>query len=144
MLDELRGRAAVWEIRSGDHAVCAVEGVEAELHVRLERPGVWSIRMNGLDGEVVERFECPTMEAAVGRATVRTLAGAPERSLKALSILRVGKGPRRSGGAWRVPSQSDADRDYRVDPVARTCDCSDFRYRRTRCKHLRAVEALVG
>ncbi len=41
---------------------------------------------------------------------------------------------------WIVPSQSGAERMYRVDPVKQTCTCPDHSEAGQKCKHLFAVE----
>jgi transposase len=41
---------------------------------------------------------------------------------------------------WLVPSQSGAERIYRVNPTAQTCTCPDHAEAGQKCKHLYAVE----
>lgn len=43
------------------------------------------------------------------------------------------------GGSWRVVSQSNGRRRYRVNPYADTCSCPDHEELGIRCKHLWAV-----
>jgi len=47
-----------------------------------------------------------------------------------------------AGKHWYVPSESSAER-YRVDPVAGICSCPDFELRRTKCKHIWAVQFTI-
>jgi hypothetical protein len=44
------------------------------------------------------------------------------------------------GQTWVVPSQSGAERMYRVDPTAGTCTCPDHAESGFKCKHVYAVE----
>lgn len=48
----------------------------------------------------------------------------------------------RDGGEWLVPSQSVAERAYRVDVAAQTCTCPDHEAG-FKCKHIHAVEIVV-
>jgi transposase len=43
-------------------------------------------------------------------------------------------------GAWLVPSQTAAERIYRVNPAAKTCTCPDHQDAGHKCKHIWAVE----
>ena len=47
------------------------------------------------------------------------------------------------GSTWEVPSQSGFKDYYRVDPVAKTCDCPDYEKREAPCKHIYAVEIVI-
>ena len=46
-------------------------------------------------------------------------------------------------GEWVVPSQSGAEKMYRVNPAAQTCTCPDHVEAGHKCKHLFAVEFVV-
>jgi hypothetical protein len=43
-------------------------------------------------------------------------------------------------GEWVVPSQSGAERLYRVNPTAGTCTCPDHSENGFKCKHVYTVE----
>jgi len=64
----------------------------------------------------------------------------PLRALKAQGLKPV----KISDGLYSVPSGSRAGVAYTVDPVEMTCSCPDFQYRGNRCKHLLAVERILG
>ncbi|MFL5242647.1 MAG: transposase [Gemmataceae bacterium] len=44
---------------------------------------------------------------------------------------------------WLVPSQTGAERIYRVDPEKQTCTCPDHQEAGFKCKHLHAVEYTI-
>jgi len=46
---------------------------------------------------------------------------------------------RQVGATWYVPSQT-TDQEYRADPVAGWCSCTDHGVRKAKCKHLWAIE----
>ncbi len=48
----------------------------------------------------------------------------------------------RDGVFWSVPSQTGHGK-YRVDPVAPSCDCEDFRLTNKPCKHVHAVRFVI-
>jgi hypothetical protein len=67
-----------------------------------------------------------------------------ERQQKALAIAAKSKIAKK-GDFWLVPSQS-GNGQYKVnatDPDWPTCTCPDFEIRRSRCKHIYAVEIVV-
>jgi transposase len=67
-----------------------------------------------------------------------------EREQKALLIAAKSKLVKK-GDVWIVPSQSGDDK-YKVnntDPDWPTCTCMDFELRRSRCKHIYAVEYTI-
>lgn len=45
-----------------------------------------------------------------------------------------------NGPTWAVPSQSENVRAYLVNAQQGTCTCPDYELRRTKCKHVFAVE----
>src|SRR6266702_3682706 len=59
-----------------------------------------------------------------------------ERGLVIAAVCKLKK----TGDAWLLPSQSGAERIYRVDPVKQTCTCPDHAETGHKCKHLYAVE----
>lgn len=59
-----------------------------------------------------------------------------ERGLIIAAICKL----RNDGGTWLVPSQSGAERIYRVDPAQQKCSCPDHIEGGFKCKHLFAVE----
>lgn len=67
-----------------------------------------------------------------------------EREQKAVAIATHTQLVRNPNNTWLVPSQSGAKK-YTVnpDPESLFCDCPDFEYRRTRCKHIFAVEIVL-
>lgn len=48
----------------------------------------------------------------------------------------------RSGNLWLVPSQSGKGK-YKVRPDLPYCSCADFDFRRSKCKHIYAVEVTI-
>ena len=67
-----------------------------------------------------------------------------EREQKAVAIAAHTQLVRNPNNTWLVPSQSSANK-YTVnpDPESPSCDCPDFEFRRTRCKHVLAVEIVL-
>src|SRR4051794_12021341 len=59
-----------------------------------------------------------------------------ERGLVIAALCKL----RHDGGEWVVPSQSGAERMYRVNPMAGTCTCPDHLEAGFKCKHVYAVE----
>ena len=62
------------------------------------------------------------------------------REERGLVIAAVCKLNRTDDGTWLVPSQSGAERMYRVDVRAGTCTCPDHTESGFKCKHVFAVE----
>jgi transposase len=50
---------------------------------------------------------------------------------------------RKKGDLWVVPSGTDPDAKYTVDPAAGSCSCPDHETRRIKCKHVFAVEYTI-
>ncbi len=48
------------------------------------------------------------------------------------------------GGSWRVRSQTNPARRYRVNPHAQSCTCPDFEERNQACKHVYAVQITMS
>jgi transposase len=67
-----------------------------------------------------------------------------EREQKAVAIATHTQLVRNPNNTWLVPSQSGSQK-YTVDPdpESPSCSCADFEYRRTRCKHVLAVEIVL-
>jgi len=59
-----------------------------------------------------------------------------ERGLVIAAVCKL----KNTGAGWLVPSQSGAERIYRVDPAKQTCTCPDHQEAGHKCKHLFAVE----
>lgn len=59
-----------------------------------------------------------------------------ERGLVIAALCKLNK----TSDCWLVPSQSQSDRLYRVDPSQQTCTCPDHKEAGHKCKHLYAVE----
>ena len=59
-----------------------------------------------------------------------------QRGLVIAAVCKLNK----KDGAWLVPSQSEHDRHYRVDPKQQTCTCPDHAEAGHKCKHIYAVE----
>ncbi len=61
-----------------------------------------------------------------------------ERGKEIFKSFKIVKTPR----GWRVPSQSNSGRSYlvRFKGHEPTCNCNDCEIRRTKCKHIHAVE----
>jgi len=57
--------------------------------------------------------------------------------LKTLEVLQV------APTVFMVPSQSNGT-NYKVDVKAVTCECPDYRFRHSFCKHLQAVSMKVN
>src|SRR5437660_134410 len=49
----------------------------------------------------------------------------------------------RKGTEWFVPSQTDGERNYRVDPFHKTCTCKDHTEGGFECKHQFAVQFTI-
>src|SRR2546427_12137097 len=47
------------------------------------------------------------------------------------------------GAEWFVPSQSDGEWNYRVDPIHQTCTCKDHTEGGNVCKHVYAVQFTI-
>ncbi len=62
------------------------------------------------------------------------------REERGLIIAAKCKLNRKSPDCWLVPSQTESDRIYRVDPEKQTCTCPDHQDAGHKCKHLYAVE----
>jgi transposase len=62
------------------------------------------------------------------------------RQEKALLLSRDRRIKHITGPTWAVPSQSEEAKAYLVNMALATCTCPDFELRRSRCKHLIAVE----
>jgi predicted nucleic acid-binding Zn finger protein len=67
-----------------------------------------------------------------------------EREQKALAIATHTELVRTPNNTWLVPFRSGANK-YTVnpDPESPFCSCPDFEFRRTRCKHVLAVEIVL-
>jgi transposase len=67
-----------------------------------------------------------------------------ERESKALAIATHTQLVRKPNNTWIVPSQS-GPKTYTVnpDPESPSCNCPDFEFRKTRCKHVLAVEIVL-
>lgn len=64
------------------------------------------------------------------------------REMKGLQIAATVKITKRTDD-WVVPSQSNRNERYIVDANAQACTCPDFEFRRTKCKHIFAVEYTI-
>ena len=71
-----------------------------------------------------------------GRQPMKTIDA--DREYQGLRIAATVK-LRQVGASWYVPSQT-TDQEYRADPVAGWCSCTDHGVRKAKCKHLWAVE----
>jgi transposase len=61
-----------------------------------------------------------------------------ERGLVIAAVCKLNN----TGNGWLVPSQSGAEKIYRVDPIKQTCTCPDHENGH-KCKHIYAVEFTV-
>jgi transposase len=59
-----------------------------------------------------------------------------ERGLVIAAVCKLNKTPE----GWLVPSQTNGETIYRVDPVKQTCTCPDHAEAGHKCKHIYAVE----
>lgn len=64
------------------------------------------------------------------------------REERGLVIAALSKLNRTSEG-WLVPSQTGAERIYRVDPDKQTCTCPDHAESGHKCKHIFAVQFTI-
>lgn len=69
------------------------------------------------------------------------------REERGRELARLGK-IKRTGRRWSVPSQRGMVNGvggvgYLVDPEAESCTCPDYELRRTKCKHMHAVEYVI-
>jgi hypothetical protein len=62
------------------------------------------------------------------------------REQRGLVIAALCKLNRKADDSWLVPSQTGAERIYRVNPARQTCSCPDHTEGGHKCKHLWAVE----
>jgi transposase len=62
------------------------------------------------------------------------------RQEKGLALSRDKRIRNVNGPTWAVPSQTDDASAYLVNVLAGTCTCPDFELRRSKCKHVFAVE----
>jgi hypothetical protein len=47
---------------------------------------------------------------------------------------------KQDGSFWKVPSATSRAKVYRVDLTRQQCDCADYLIRKSKCKHIYAVE----
>src|SRR5262245_26853151 len=80
-----------------------------------------------------------TAPAKKRRLTMATLEPREQRAIMIAAMCRI----ERVGGAWRVPSQSAADKTYNVKLDGNgICDCPDCQEGFV-CKHIRAVKIVL-
>src|SRR5271167_477627 len=62
-----------------------------------------------------------------------------QRGLAIAALVKLTK----KDGEWVVPSQSEHDRNYRVDVKNQTCSCPDHKENNHKCKHIWACEITI-
>src|SRR5207249_2372327 len=76
------------------------------------------------------------------RKELTNMEGDDGREQRGLQIAAIKKLTNK-GSVWLVPSQTDSDVRYTVDPDGQWCTCFDHEVRQVKCKHIWAVEFTI-
>ena len=137
---DLAGKPHTWIVTGAESAECRLDSQDISLSLYRSAARHWT-----LSGETVGKLvvKADSLAAAIGQIEYRRFAVHSERAVRAAEIAKAlakATEPQIAGnGIVLMPSQSDPNRQYRVDVVRKTCACPDFQYRRQPCKHLLAA-----